>query len=134
MADVLTAFRAIRDVFAPAPEPVWDAFGHTVLCAFVRVAELEAEPRKQGGAGVKQVRERIEAKARARELLSEWGRRLEGRSVDDGSMQTQVVPAPENCKPERNKKPTNCAGRRLHGTSASPGAEVFIPADPLRGS
>ena len=70
---MLTTIRAIRDVFAPAPEPVWDAFGHTVLCAFVRVAELEAEPRKQGGAGVKQTRARIEAKARARDLLAEWG-------------------------------------------------------------
>lgn len=87
---MLTAFRAIRDVFAPAPEPVWDAFGHTVLIAFVRVAELEAEPRKQGGAGVKQTRARIEAKARARDLLAEWGRRLEDRSVNDGSMSLHV--------------------------------------------
>ena len=88
---MLTTIRAIRDVFAPAPEPVWDAFGHTVLCAFVRVAELEAEPRKQGGAGVKQTRASIEAKARARDLLAEWGRRLEDRSVDDGSMSLHVA-------------------------------------------
>ena len=119
---MLTAIRAIRDVFAPAPEPVWDAFGHTVLCAFVRVAELDAEPRKQGGAGVKQTRERIEAKARARELLAEWGRRLEDRSVDDGSMRMQVVPAAEACKPERSVKATsNSVGTDRHRASARPG-------------
>jgi hypothetical protein len=95
---MLTTIRAIRDVFAPAPEPVWDAFGHTVLCAFVRVAELEAEPRKQGGAGVKQTRARIEAKARARDLLAEWGRRLEDRSVDDGSIPNHLGRATEACK------------------------------------
>jgi hypothetical protein len=82
---MLTTIRAIRDVFAPAPEPVWDAFGHTVLCAFVRVAELEAEPRKQGGAGVKQTRARIEAKANARDLLAEWGRRLDATEANDAA-------------------------------------------------
>ena len=91
---MLATIRAIRDVFAPPAEPVWDAFGHTVLCAFLRVAELDAEPRKTGGAGVKQTRARIEAKARARDLLAEWGRRLEGRSVDGvSSMSSEVVSA-----------------------------------------
>lgn len=101
---MLTAFRAICEVFAPAPEPVWDAFGHTVLCAFVRVAELEDAPRKTGGAGVKQTQERIEAKARARELLAEWGRRLEGRSVDDGSIHSHVDTAVANCKRNLEKE------------------------------
>jgi hypothetical protein len=116
---MLTAIRAIRDVFAPAPEPVWDAFGHTVLCAFVRVAELEAEPRKQGGAGVKQTRERIEAKARARELLAEWGRRLDANDGDRVTMSSDVVPATEACKPERSVKATsNSVGTDRHRASA----------------
>jgi hypothetical protein len=90
----------LRRPVAPA-EPAWDRLGHTALMAFAHFRDLEKAPRINGGkAGTKQVRDRMQARQRAWDLLDEWveGRRLDGRSVDDGSMQTQVVLTTANCK------------------------------------
>ena len=90
------ALGLLRRPVAPA-EPAWDRLGHTTLTAFARVAELEAEPRKQGGAGVKQTRARVEAKALARKLLAEW-QAARGRDIDGGSTAEHLGAATANCK------------------------------------
>lgn len=79
---------------APA-EPPWDSKAHTVCTAFAHFRDLDNAPRIKGGkGGTKQVRDRLEARQRAWELLDEWveARRLDGRPVDGVSMtQGQVV-------------------------------------------
>lgn len=89
----------------PASEPAWDTFGHTVLCAFARLRELEDEPKKHGGkAGAKQVRDRLEARQRAWKLFDEWAedRRLDGRPVDAGSSMTDGHVDTRVCERNRN--------------------------------
>lgn len=91
--------------------------------AVLHLHDLEREPRKNGGkAGAEQVDRRVKAKRNIRWLIEEYdrqsmeipevpmvgaeGRRLEGRSVDDGSMSSEVATTTEACKSERTVKAT----------------------------